>query len=627
MDIRTIDLETYYGTKYQMSSSSLTTEEYINDSRFQIIGIGEKLNGGYSSWYTGSDIDGFINQELVERDLSHTAILGHNTAFDGAVLAWKYGVAPKMWLDTMSMAKPLIGVTGSKSLAALAIRYNIGIKGDAVVKAFNKRAEDFDREELADYGEYCKTDVDLTYALFEKMLASFSGMELTAIDMTLKMYLHPQIALDVNRLQDYAVELEGKKGELIDNLELGLPRADAKKLVMSNGKLAGLLQSVGLEYPPTKTSPTTGKLTWAFAKGDEEFIELLKHDNPKVRQIIEARLENKSSLAQGRVNRLIGIASRQDKLPVPLNYYGAHTGRFSGGGKINMQNLPREGALREAVVSIPDHVLVAGDLAQIEARMLAYVANQQDLVQAFQEGRDIYCEFASDIFGRTVTKADKIERFVGKTAMLGLGYGMGAEAFRVYLAVGTGGAVVDISLIEAERIVKTYRRKNAKVTHLWRQCNDILMYMKQNRTGNLEPLTDLVPYSGEGIGLPNGFKIQYTNLENSIDGYRYIGSQQAYKKYAAGETFNWTKIYGGKVVENVVQALARIVITEQMVSVGRYYPVVLQVHDEIIVQVHKDLADDTKAHLEQLMAVPPVWAKGLPIACEVGYGERYSNAK
>lgn len=628
MDIVTLDFETFYGTGYKMGKSALTTEEYVNDPRFQKIGLSVKYNEAKAIWYTGKNIEGYIKYGLQEADLSNTAILAHNTAFDGAIVSWKYKVNPKMWLDTYSMATPLVGVTASKSLANLAKLYGLGVKGNAVVNAFNKRAEDFDQWELADYGEYGKNDAELCYALFKAMLPSFSTMELIAIDMTMRMYLSPSVVLDTNRLEEYAIELEGKKGELIDSLGIDMTREKVKKLLMSNDKLAALLKSVGLKSPPTKISPTTSKVTWAFSKDDEGFMDLLSHENKKVRQVIEARIENKSSLAGGRVQRLLGIAARQDYLPVPLNYYGAHTGRFSGGGKINMQNLPREGALREAVCAAPGYALVAGDLAQIEARMLAYVAGQHDLVQSFAAGRDVYCEFASVIFQRPITKADKTERFVGKTAMLGLGYGMGAEAFRVYLAVGKGGAIVNIDMDEADRIVKAYRNKNKQVTALWRACEEVLRLMHQGRSGNLMPRTDLFPFSSEGIGLPNGFKVKYAKLrDDPLWGYGYIGSQQAYSKYLAGDEFNWTKIYGGKVVENVVQALARVVITEQMVEIGRHYPVVLQVHDEIIVQVPEDKAEQVKAHLEEMMAVPPVWAKGLPIACEVGYGNRYSNAK
>ena len=184
---------------------------------------------------------------------------------------------------------------------------------------------------------------------------------------------------------------------------------------MSNQIFVKILETVGVE-PPMKTSLRTGKETYAFAKTDKEFTALLDHPNPKVQTLVAARLGTKSTIEETRTENLMKVADR-GALPIMLNYYGAHTGRFSGGDKLNLQNLPRNGAIRKAITAPEGHVLVACDSSQIEARMVAYIAGQDDLVQAFREGRDVYSEFASEVYGKKVTKDDKVQRFVGKTCI------------------------------------------------------------------------------------------------------------------------------------------------------------------------------------------------------------------
>ena len=314
-----------------------------------------------------------------------------------------------------------------------------------------------------------------------------------------------------------------------------------------------------------------------------------------------------------------------------LNYYGAHTGRFSGGDKLNLQNLPRNGAIRSALSAPLGNVLIACDSSQIEARMVAYVSGQQDLLEAFREGRDVYSEFASEVYGRLVTKDDKVERFVGKTCILGLGYGMGHVKFRNTLALGMGGISVNIDENEAQRIVQLYRRKNHKIASFWNRCNHALGEMLAGRAGQL---CDVVSYDGDGLRLPNGLYIKYAALRSGADGYEYISDARTFRKLAqkrimSGEEVkvDWTKIYGGKVTENIVQALARIVISEQMASVGRHYPVAFQVHDEIIINVPGEESTDAQELVLKKMSTPPSWAKDLPVACELGVGTNYGAAK
>ena len=624
MDIVTIDFETYYDRQYSLSK--MTTEAYVRDPQFEVIGVCVKVNDYPTDWYSGDDVGKFLNS----LDYSDKAILAHNTAFDGAILSWHYGIKPKFWFDTMSMARPLHNATVGGSLKALASHYKLGQKGDEVFNNMGRHRKDFTPEELDRYAAYCVNDVDLTYELFQILKYKVPVSELMVIDQTLRMYTEPVIQLDTDVLAQHLEKVKADKRKLIEDLSLkGLSEEKVKKALMSNQIFAKLLDTVGIE-PPMKTSLRTGKQTYAFAKTDKEFTGLLEHPDPRVQNLVAARLGTKSTIEETRTENLMKVAER-GALPIMLNYYGAHTGRFSGGDKLNLQNLPRNGAIRSALTAPIGEVLIACDSSQIEARMVAYISGQDDLVQAFREGRDVYSEFASDIYGKKVTKADKVERFVGKTCILGLGYGMGHVKFRNTLALGQGGISVDIDENEAQRIVRLYRQKNHKIVSLWNKCGHALTTMVAGGSGNI---TELLPFDSNGIILPNGLRIQYNALRQTPDGFEYIADARTYRKLAkarvsSGEqiAIDWTRIYGGKVTENVVQALARIVVAEQMASIGQSYHVAFQVHDEIIISC----LEEDKAHARQLvedrMSRPPRWARDLPVACESGVGYNYGDAK
>jgi DNA polymerase III epsilon subunit-like protein len=624
MDIVTIDFETYYDKDYSLSK--MTTESYIRDERFQVIGVGIKVNNYPTDWYSGDDVGKWLNS----LDYSTKAILCHNTAFDGAILSWHYGIKPKLWLDTLSMARPLHQMTVGGSLKALAIYYELGQKGDEVLNALGKRKEHFTPAELAKYAEYCKNDVELTYELFKKLSKGFPTSELMVIDQTLRMYTEPSIELDVPLLEKHLEEVQAKKQNLITDMGLtGISDEAITKTLMSNQIFAKYLINLGIE-PPMKTSLRTGKQAYAFGKTDKEFMELLEHPDERVQVAVAARLGVKSTIEETRTTNLIGVAGR-GRLPIMLNYYGAHTGRFSGGDKLNLQNLPARGntTIRRALKAINGQQLIACDSSQIEARMVAWVAGQTDLIQAFADKRDVYSEFASEVYGRKIVKTDKIERFVGKTCILGLGYGMGAEKFRRTLEIGQGGISVKIELNEAERIVRLYRQKNHKIVELWNKCGNALKGIVAGQEGNIHPL---VQYNAEGIRLPNNLYVRYPALRQASDGFSYISDARTYRKAIKDRVLNgevedisWTRIYGGKVTENLIQALARIVIAEQMATIGQKYKVVFQVHDEIIITAQNDIAEEAEQHLVEVMSTAPSWCADLPVACESGRANNYGD--
>ena len=392
MSIVTLDWETYYAAGFGFKN--LTTEEYIRHNDFEEIGVGIKIDDAPAYWLSGSHEE--IKKHLTElTDWSNSALLCHNTLFDGAILGWRFGIYPAFYLDTLCMARALHGVDAGGSLGALAERYQIGVKGDEVNNALGKRRADFSPAELARYGEYCKNDVELTHKLFHLMAPAFPGDEIKLIDMTLRMFIEPVFSVDdallVQRLEDLKIEKNDLLATLKKDLECEDEEAVRKKLA-SNKQFAAILESLDPPViPPTKISPVTGKETFALAKNDEGFIALSEHENPLVQQLCAVRLGTKSTLEESRITRFIETGKRnRGLLPIPLKYYGAHTGRWSGSDKVNFQNLPsrdkKKKTLKNAVLPPDGCVVINCDSSQIEARVLAWLAGQDDVVKQFASG-------------------------------------------------------------------------------------------------------------------------------------------------------------------------------------------------------------------------------------------------
>ena len=607
MDVYTLDFETYYDRAYSLSK--ITTEEYVRDPRFEAIGLGIKKNNGPTYFYPKH----MIGPVLQEIDFSEAGILCHNTMFDGAILSWRYGVRPKVWFDTLCMARAVHGIEKSASLKSLAEKYGIGEKGTEVLNALGKRYEDFSDAEIAAYGSYCANDVDLTYKLFCLMGLAFPKDELKLIDLTLRMFINPTLRLDTERLEKHLEDTVAEK----DSLLVGAGITDKAEL-MSNQKFAELLKSLRVT-PPTKISPTTGKETLALAKSDEGFKALAEHEDSRVQALVAARLGNKSTLEETRTQRFIDI-SKRGALPVPVRYYAAHTGRWGGDDKINLQNLPSRGAngkkLKRGIIAPEGYTRVASASSQIEARTLAWLAGQDDVVETFAAKGDVYKKMASKIYGVAEGDVTKDQRHVGKTTVLGAGYGMGGDKFQS--ALKNGFPSVDLPLHETKPIISVYREANWAIADLWKRAGIMLQYLAR---GDVVPFgrNDLLVPDPDvpGVRLPNGLLIRY-------DGLR---AQQGEKgvEYVYDTRKGPTRIYGGKVVENVTQALARIIIGEQMLRINKRYRVVLTVHDSIVCCVRDEEVDECRAFVESVMRWTPTWAEGLPVDCESGVGKNYGD--
>lgn len=606
MKIITADFETFYSQTFSLSK--MTTEEYIRSPEFEVIGVAVQVDDGEPVWFSGTKektkefLDGFKMDENI--------VVAHNAMFDCAILSWVFDIKPKRIVDTLSMARALHGTEVGGSLKVLAEHYGIGVKGDEVVNALGKRRIDFDAQSLQRYGEYCVNDVALTYSLFNKMAGGFPLTEFKLIDLTIRMFTEPALELNRVLLAQHLHSVVTLKEAMLDSVAV-----DREEL-MSNDKFAELLRKCGVE-PPVKISPTTGKETWAFAKTDEAFKALLEHPEEAVQILASARLGIKSTLEETRTERFIGIANR-GLLPIPLRYYAAHTGRWGGDDKINLQNLPRNSPLKHAIHAPDDYLMINADSSQIEARTLAWLAEQNDLVDAFEKGEDVYKIMASSIYGKPVAEINKDERFMGKTTILGSGYGMGAVKFRAQLKRDN----IDLSEEEAQRIINTYRETYDWIPILWKQAGMALEAMMADQTAPLGRTGVLVVEGKNGIRLPNGLYIKYPNLRKQTNA---DGKEELVYDTKRGKATVPNRIYGGKVVENVCQALARIAIGDQMLQIAKKYKVVMTVHDSVVVIVPEHEVEQAVEYVEMCMRMRPKWGMELPLNCESGYGLTYGD--
>lgn len=604
MAIVVLDFETAYDTQYSLSR--MTTEEYVTDPRFQVIGVAAKVDGGETRAATGKQVTKFLHSLELHKHL----LVCQNTMFDGLILQHHYNIIPRRYGDTMMLAQVLVKpFQRSVSLGEVVKFLGLGEKGTEVYNTKGKWLDDFTPAELRRFMDYCVNDVNLTYDVYRTLAPKLPLSEHHIMDLTLRMYLQPRLNLDATVLAEHLNAVRARKEHLLNNLPLGLTKDD----LMSNNKLVDALESLGVEVP-MKESPTTRKPTPALAKNDPGFKQMIEDyaEDEQVTAVLMARTGVKSTIEETRTERLLNIANTVGKFRVPLRYFGAHTGRYGGMEKINAQNFPRvdKSRMRFGVVAPRGHLVVAADLAQIEARLTAWLARQFDLLEQFRQGRDVYSEFATLVYKRPISKADKTERFVGKTSILGLGYGMGPPKFRATLAKDD----IKIPLTEATRVVNTYRGTYYHIPDLWRYLDSCIGTM----AGGGKQYVRCVMMARKCAVLPNGVALIYHDLQSPY------GDNWTYSHGGITKT-----LWGGKLAENIVQALARLVIMEQMLEIYRRLKLrpVLQVHDELVYVIPKGEAHDVKLGLTEIMTTPPEWAPDLPVAVEVAFGKSYGECK
>jgi len=672
-----LDFETYYDVDYTLSK--LSTSEYIRDPRFRAQMLGIKVGTGKTRIIAAKN----IRSELAKINWSTHAALCHNTQFDGFILSHHYGVHPAFLYDSLSMARGLHSNDIGAGLHEVSVHYGGGGKLEGLEAT--KGVLNWSPALFKATAAYCANDVDEMLRVFKEMLPKMPDDEIGLIDLTCRMFCSPVLKVDIPRVEKelerelarrealmyeavdpLAYDLDGPlydkaqfakllKGPAERALE-GTPRdmQIIKRVIGSNDMFADLLRIEGVE-PPVKVSPAwmkrskderedeTDKWGYAFAKDDAKFTELpnriddwgfdlnkptdvalMANKQKRLQDLVDVRIAVKSTTNVTRAQRFLTAGADGMSLPVGYAYYRAHTGRWGGQNKMNMQNLTRGGELRLSILAPRGHVVAVQDSGQIECRVNGWLWGQDDLMDAFRAadagtGRDAYCNFGDHVYGREITKADKMERFVGKVCVLGLGFQMGAPKFQITLAKGAlGGPPVFFEADRCKAIVNTYRLKNAKIVAGWKICERIIEDMAAGRTGSHGPIN----WEANTIWLPNGMALKYPDLRKAVgdkgwDEWTYQGMMK--------NTPVRKKVYGGLLCENIVQALARIIVAWQMLQISRKYRVVMTTHDEVVAVAKTAQADACIKFMAKWMSTAPAWCSSIPLNCEGGFDACYSK--
>jgi len=607
MKLRILDAETYFD--HEHSLRHLNPAAYILDPRFELIGIAVKEPGIAAYWVEGPDAPAFF----ADLDPDDTMTASHNALFDNCIWSYRYGFVPRLMVDTLGVARAVLSLK-SNSLESVAEHLGLGAKGKEIHQAIGMRLADLKANPgfYQAYVDYALNDATLTEGIFDKLVrtGAFPREEIFIQDLVLRCAVVPTLHADVPMLQQHLEELRKRKQLLLN--ECGYDRA----ALMSTAQFCKALESLGVAVK-TKIS-ATGRVIPAIAKTDEFMAELAQYQdadeetNFKVQTLVNARLAHKSTIEETRSKRFVSIASLpwpngQRMLPMPLRYGAAKTHRLSGEWKMNVQNLVRDTSkskLRRSIVASEGFKIVAADSSQIEARLVAQLSGQTALSEAFRRGEDVYAGFASRVFGQTVTKTEQPNhRFIGKTGILGLGYGCGAERFHrmVVTQARQYGIALDGLFDErvAEITVKTYRTLFYRIPMMWRQLDHLLQSVLMN--GQAQEL-ELGPIriGHKRIWLPNGLALRYDEEDEDL--------------------------WGGKLLENICQALARTIIMQAALRLDRRgCRFVSQVHDELLFRVADDRVEEARATITQEMTRSPAWMPDLPLAVEVKEGSNYGD--
>ena len=651
MSIITLDFETFYrsgknkgsiGPRYSLAD--LTYEEYLRNEEYENHGVGIKIDTGETTYYPKNRVKEIL--ESIFLPGNDHILIGHNVAFDGAILSWIFGLRAAKYYCTQNMSQAL-WAQGSASLEALAKR----LWPDDKTKRKGKELVSFDGiknltpDQQLIMGGYCCNDVDLTFDAFAVMYPFFPNSELDIIDLTLQMFIHPLFVVNRPLIEEYQSKLLLRRAELIKNCGVAEP------VLASNKQFAEYLLTthnitVPLKPSPTKKNPNNTSL--ALAKDDVEFIGL-QAAHPALKPLWDARIAITSSGELSRCERIlkhseISHINPLGSIAVPLKYCGAHTKRFSGTNKVNFQNFKRKSPLRYALTAPADHVVIVRDLANIEGRMNAWFNGQDDKLEAFREGKDIYNMVATDIYKRPIDRKkklqdangnylnakgeittednavepDELEGRVGKVAELGLGYQMGATKFLLQLFL----AGVNCEFGFADMVVKTWRSKNDKIVKGWAMAERVIFDMARK---------DLTPYQWGCITVEQGRLKLPNGLYMTYPGLTYVETEEK-KGFEYWEGKFMKSLYGGLLMENIIQAISRVVMTDMMREINKEIKqyaarIVLTVHDEIVVIAPKIHAENVMQIMKRIMSTPPDWCNDgrLVLSSSGGYAENYSK--
>lgn len=598
------DAETFFDDDYSLTK--LSTSEYLRDPRFECHGFSilRESEAFKPRFVRGPDLTNYFGTI----DWSQVECIAHNGHFDFGILSEHYNVIPARYFCTQAAARYVHRGNIRHSVEDLARYYELQGKKDGLLDVKGKRIAAFTEADWAKLEPYAIHDAKLELYFYLKMAPLVTDDERELMDMFFRMWTQPMLEVDLGLAREALAEAEQKRSDKIDAGGIDL------SILRSRNKFANLLRGMGIE-PPMKKSKTTGKPTYAFARNDEDFIELLHHSDETVRNIVEAKLESSSNLPITRAQRVITMGETGPFI-VALNYWGARPGRASGGNKMNTQNFVRGSKLRKAIRAPKDHVIAKADQSNIECRMNMWFWDQDDVLDIFRNKGDVYSDMATDIFGYPVNRKHKVltangeefypqfsEGFVGKTTELQLMYQSGPERLRHALATSKE-AQIKLSLDECKRIVyEIYRVKRWKIAAGWQTCQEWLRFLASG-TGQIQHKCITLDADERKVWGPDGTFLYYPALHQDESG------DFIYKDQGGA---NWVYIYGGKFLENLIQWLSRVTMAANMREIGRRYRIVNQEHDSVFLCVPQADAPEALQFTLQAFRRTPLWAPGLSL--------------
>lgn len=654
MNILFLDFETFYDSD-TYTLKKLTPPQYILDPRYETIGCAAALNDEPSHWVDGPDFAEYLSKF----DPADTMTVTFNALFDNCILAWVYGFVPARMVCSMRMAAALRGhILPGVSLSVVARELGLGEKGHEIRNVDGMRRSEIMNDPVLwhAFQGYGNNDNELNRKIFLALGPEFPASERKVMDRVIRCAVEPRFQIDTAMLRQHLADLETEKCEHLIEAMGPNPKttmtdphrdevlAEFASELRSNDKFTKVLQDRGIDIvlKPSATDPT--RMIPAFAKTDEFMADLQENEDPVVQALAVARLGLRSTIEKSRGEKILAIAELQwdryrdgnprlysgGTMPIPLRYSGAHTHRLSGEWKINMQNLPagrgaRKSKLRKSLIAPPGYQVLVADLSQIECRIAAWLCSEPDLLNQFATKLDPYSILASLIFGFKVDKkVHLLERFIGKSGVLGLGFGCGADKFFNMVLRAARGMGMDMAkLLEvwtpalAQKSVDTYRQANPNIRNAWYRLGEILDTSWCGATGPVKWGPGGVVEIGHGyVLLPNNMKLRYAVQPKGADGHRYKYGKKFYR------------MYGPKFLENIVQALARIVVMNASLRLwDRGYKFALQAHDELAFIVRTEDAENAKTIVLEEMRRRPSWARDLPLDAEANYGPSYGDAK
>lgn len=618
-DICYIDYESRYSSADGYTLKKMSMLEYIKDARFKAFGTAIALNDEKPSWVKTADI-GYV---LKSFDWSKTDLCAQNVKFDGAIARWHYGTQPHSYIDTLAMSRAVLGCKlASHSLASVAAYFGFAPKGFLRTDGLPELTP----EQEAELAEYSLHDLELCRNIRKRLAGDFPEGQYAVMDWTIRCFIDGGFVLNGPLLETANKAEKARRAKIFE--EIGIE----KKVFSSNDQFSALLKERGYEVPykkspKQKNDDGSAKEIPALAVGDIPFLEMRHSGNPELEALCEARIAAKSNLLETRSLKFLEV-SKLGVFPFDLNYSGAvNTHRFSGasGAGGNPQNLTRGSVLRESVSAPAGKMILVADFNAIEARIVAFLARESSLMTEFmREGGDPYCAFATEVYQRKITKADKKERQFGKTCILGLGYGMGADKFKYKVRLDTG---LVIPIEEAKRVVTLYRNRYERIPGLWDLLNRYIPYIAGGATVRI-PGIPFLEIRRHCVYLPSGLRLQYPNLRQEMRKNTKTGRFQPQWIYdSKGDE---EKLYGGKLLENISQALAgelcKVAITRATASQLECKG---QVHDEILATV-PDNPISVNNGLKVLlgaMETPPTWWPTIALKAEGGAGPNWLAAK